>query len=72
MYFPPKASFSFYTLNRENRYKKKTDLSLEKGMVLPLIRTFSFNTGLGEITRDKGPFDWVSELEGVKLNTHLW
>jgi hypothetical protein len=35
-------------------------------MVLPLIRNFSFNTGLGEITRDKDPSDWVSELEGVE------
>jgi len=61
MYFLPKASFSFYTLNREIDIKK-IDPSLEKRMVLPFIRNFSFNTGLGEITRDMGPSDWVSEL----------
>jgi hypothetical protein len=55
MYFPPKVSFLFSTLNRKMK-KKESDLFLEKWM-LSLMRSFYFNLGLEETTRDNGPSD---------------
>jgi hypothetical protein len=55
MYFPPKVSFLFSTLNRKMK-KKESDIFLEKWM-LSLMRSFYFNLGLEETTRDSGPSD---------------
>jgi hypothetical protein len=64
MFFPPKVSFLFSTLNRKMK-KKESYLSLEKWM-LSLMRIFYFNLGLEETTRDNNPSDWALKLDKME------